>query len=545
MSILSDNPSTTPSRRSLLVVFLVVITLYFLRFGYDFGISDQDEFIPYLMRMLNPNFLANDWFLNLQADQWNVRSGFVLMLFPLAKLLPIWLVLILVYLGSAYLITTSIFTLAFRATGNTTASTVAVVLILVGTPYWNLGGNEFMNRMLVPSMLAWGFALWGIDRLILRKMLSAGLLMGLATWAQPLVGLQVAAIGGIFVLVRELRKSNGPGGTRWRRDFLVLLGSFIIVGSPVLVPIIVGQISGTGNTDTLYIMTAFRSPHHYLPDSFPSGSVSRFFFLTFAGTTSFVVFRQAFNPEIRRDILLLIVILYAILAAAFFGTAVLNIPLIINIQLFKVSVLAKALLLVGVSGALIRVPRIWDQDRISAWIRHPFSPSFMLVILISVVVLAARWNPMTNRSLRFIVRDSGTTGEMLEWVRTSTDEASIFAAPPSFSGFQSRARRAVFVNFKAFPFTHAGMEAWYDRLTRLAPIPPLRRGGTKAIIELDESYSGLTASEIRTFSRTEDISYFLRSAPVLQTPGQKNLEPVFRNKDWWIYRSHTTQPDPH
>ena len=78
---------------------MLTLCLFFLRFGYDFGVSDQGEFLPQVLNRLRPVLLSNDWFVSLQNQQLNVRSGFVAVLLVLAYLMPLWLAVLCLYVA--------------------------------------------------------------------------------------------------------------------------------------------------------------------------------------------------------------------------------------------------------------------------------------------------------------------------------------------------------------------------------------------------------------------------------------------------------------
>ena len=187
------------SRHAPLFVPLAALLLYVLRFGYDYGASDQDEFLPYLLHRLDPTLFAQDWFVLTQASTFGIRTYFVLLLQGLSLVVPAWLAVLVLYVSAWLLTAGAVYALGHAFTRNRLAAAAAVVLALVLTPQWTLGGNDLAHSMLVPSMVGWGLGLWGLVFFLRYRPGQAALLLGTATWMQPLVGLQLAGLLGLML----------------------------------------------------------------------------------------------------------------------------------------------------------------------------------------------------------------------------------------------------------------------------------------------------------------------------------------------------------
>ena len=130
-----------------LFVLLAALLLYVLRFGYDYGLSDQDEFLPYLLHRLDPLVLAQDWFVLGQASAFSIRTYFVSMLQVPAQVMPVWLVVLGVY-GAAWLLTGgAVYALGHAFTRNRLAAAAAVVTALVLRPAAGNGGRWDPNQL--------------------------------------------------------------------------------------------------------------------------------------------------------------------------------------------------------------------------------------------------------------------------------------------------------------------------------------------------------------------------------------------------------------
>ncbi|GIV59048.1 hypothetical protein GQ464_015755 [Rhodocaloribacter litoris] len=510
--------------------------LYFVRFGYDFGRSDQDEFLPYLLSRLHPGLLSHDWFVQTQTAGFNVRTYFVGLLEGLASLMPVWLAVLLVYAVTWFMIAAAVYALANVLTGDRLAATATVFLALVLTPQWTLGGNDLVHRMLVPSMPAWGLGLWGTVALLTRRTRRGAALLGLATWMQALVGLHLALLLGTVLLLRCLKASERAEALHRLRRFA---GFYVLFAAPALLPLLYDQLTATaspepGTPSRFYILAAFRAPHHYLPSSFSAHAAERFGLLAAGGLLAL-----AFPPvrKMLRHLPFVGLVLALIAVACSLGllfTEAWPVLLVTKLQLFKTTVLAKVLFLIilGAAGSLLLPTGLWK--RISGLLATPWPPllalagwTFLFVGLITQKeFVLARLHPLAHQE--------EALAQVERWARTQTPEEAIFAVPPSIDSFRAGARRGIVVNFKAYPFRDALMDEWYRRLTDLAPIRPPVRGGAAVLPHLDAAYEGLSADELRRLAGTYGFTYVVRRTR-LPWP-HRGLAEVFRHGTWTVYR---------
>ncbi|GMQ81200.1 MAG: hypothetical protein BMS9Abin05_0631 [Rhodothermia bacterium] len=457
--------------------------------------------------------------------------------------LPIWLTVLAFYVLASLLVMSAVFRLSWLATKNPILSFLSTIAVLIFTPQWNLGGNEIMNRMLVPSTMAWALVLWGLVYLYQEREVWAGLLVGIAAFLQPLVSLQIALLSlltlGFLVLETDWHSSL-------RRAIRFII-PFAIVASPVLIPLILDQLRNTGSSESLYIIAAFRNPHHYLPDAFPLGTYIKFTTLAVFGGLAFSFYRSLFARRFWSHAVTMLLGIAVILVVALLGTVVFQHSLITKLQLFKLSALAKVILIVGlVAGTYRFVPsnlKLWLEAFLRR--RSVLLLSVSLPFLIAVGVMT--WSPASTRTLPGLVRETSSEGQMLAWIRANTNRDAVFAVPPTLSGFRYRAERAIFVDFKAFPFRNVEMIEWYRRLLSEAPIERLARGGIIAMQSLDNAYDEMSSATVERLVRTEGVEFILRRSELsseskseARIPG---LELVHQQGAWWLYRFQTQIDD--
>jgi hypothetical protein len=522
----------TPRRRIGRATFgpaLLILLLYFVRFGYDYGVSDQGEFLPLLLHKLDPSVLASDWFVGGQSAGINVRSGMVAALQIPARIFPIWLTVALSYAVGAVLCVLAVFRIARRATGSTAAALLAGMLVLVLTPHWNLGGNEIMSSMLTPSLLAWGLGLTALDKLMERQAITSGALLGLAMLLQPLVALQLALPSFAFLLVESI------AGRRTKADLIRLAVPLLAIGAWILLPLAAGQLSGSPSSNALDILTRFRAPHHYRPDQFPPRDIFRFGLVASAGVLALAQYRSVLDATFFRFARVSLFVIAGVLALSLAGTFIVEIGPIVKLQLFKLTVLAKMLLLIAVAAGLYgwfpeRLRKRMSRAADSRWFA-----ALTIVAAAAVVVLCVRFEPLARRTLPFVARNAGPEGKVISWIRNNTDRDAVFAVPPGLSGFRYRAERAVFVDFKAVPFEDESLLEWRRRLGAEAPLDIETSGGVDALVKLDSSFAAMSTATAKRLLEVEDVDYFLRNGPFASTVVDPRLRLEFQNEDWYVY----------
>lgn len=532
-----SRPTAAADRWASLAVCLAALLLFFLRFGHDYGSSDQDELIPVLLHEADPALFANDWFVQTQSEGFSVRRYFLWVLVGLHATMPLWLAFLTLYLASWLGTAAAVYVMARHLTGNVVAAAAAVVGALVLTPQWTLGGNDLVHNLLVPSMPAWTCALWGLYAVLRERHLLAGALLGVATCLQALVGLQVAGLLGLCLAAEQLwHIRTGNRATIDIRPLLQFTSAYLLLAAFVLVPVL-GQVSapaGGQEPSIFYIMAQFRNPHHYLPFSFSARSALLFSCVTLVGLAAGVwLYRRG---GLRHGPLLASMLgaVVAIDVGALFFTEFAPLLFVAKLQLFKYTVLVKLLMVIVICGAAVRLL----PDALQAWLDGLFSRGRTLAAVAFVgggVVLAAALlgDGLLHDRIRFLARAETPAARVAAWARTQTPPGAVFATPPSLFTFRTDARRAIVVNFKAFPFQEAHIGPWFTRLTDLAPAERPARGGGAVLPALDAAYHRLSPAQVVDLAGRYGFDFIVRARPFEGSPAPLTL--AHSTGGWHVY----------
>lgn len=519
-----ESPRNPGTLRAAALAACLAPAAYLLRFGYGFGYSDQDEFLPWLVHRLNPDLLSLDWFVRTQEAAFNVRSGLMAVLEPLAAVLGIRPAVDLLYAATWVLLAGSVFAYAHGVTRSRAGAVAVALITLAIVPRWTLGGNAMPSALLVPSMTAWALAIAALALHARSRPWIAGVLLGLAAWLQPLVALTVTGA----LLAAGIFQGRGPGPTL--RSALALAVPALLLAVPFGIRILLGSPVGGAAMDgpaAVDLLTRFRAPHHYLPGAFPAADWLQSGILIAAGAASLAALRDGRSADARRHAAGLFVAAALGLGIGLIGTQVSRLALL---QPFRITVLTgmvSVTWIVAVTIHLVRVHAPTVLDRLDRVAGHPAAALAGLAI-VALTLLAAPSRPSPDPSL-----DAAA-----DWIRVGTTPTDVIAVPPSATGFRFRSRRAVVVTFKAVPFSADGVSAWYRRLGDVAPgadRAPAGIAAAETLSRLDAAYERMTADELDTLAGRHDVSFLVRRT-ALSDPIASGWEEVARPGAVVVYR---------
>lgn len=504
--------------------------LFLLRFGYDFGVSDQDEFLPLLEHLMDPSVLANDWFVDIQTSSFNVRTLFVRALLPLAAVVGVEASVHLAYALSFAGVCLGIYRIGIGLhQSNPVLAAAGVVLAVAVTARFNPGGNDIVAAVLTPSIPAWALALNGLasilgDQITVRRAVISAVLISLATALQGLVGLQAAALATVVVIAVD---RNRP---RASILYLVLLA----VGAAIsVVPVVAASGlfgGGTSSADAgtaaaispIEILAVIRAPHHYLPSAFGAGRWVRLWIVVFAGIAYLWRSPDRISSTARRRMLSLIAGLLGALLVFRIWIALAPLGPAVLLQPFKMTVLLRVVCAVAAVGWLHGLAR-YGKLAVTG------------LALPTVVVLIGVYSGMLDigRLLPFTERSSSPVADVHAWIARRTPDGAVFAVPPGHTGFSRATHRAQYVNFKAVPYSDDDLREWLRRLRMVAPFTPDGLGGTPLLDRLDRTYHSRHPTEWRAVLASEQIDY------ALMRRGETFSYPVenasYCNDDWCVY----------
>lgn len=104
-----------------------------------------------------------------------------------------------------------------------------------------------------------------------------------------------------------------------------------------------------------------------------------------------------------------------------------------------------------------------------------------------------------------VAAQQGEVADIAAFARAKTPAEAVFLTPPNFGSFRLQARRAIVVDFYAFPFQDAAMLEWRQRL--LDCYGPTTLTGFDAVDEMRNHYDVIRAEEILAVQQKYGAAY--------------------------------------
>ena len=511
---------------------------WYLRLGFGYGTGDHEELVPQLLRLLDPDLFPRDPYLLAEDDAFSVRFVWLRLL---------WAAALVVGTQGAFLVWTVVSWLGvawamFRLSAALVPSRPAALLaVLLGnaTVGWTPGGNALVAHTLTPEPLAWIPALLAVEAFARERVWRAGALVGATMWLQALMGLQIGLLLGIVALwrvtdgepARALRHAVGFGAIA------------LAIGAPLLVPTLLTQAGTAPPADglsTFFVTAVLRQAHHYLLSAQSQVVLARFGAVVAAGLAGLFVLRRRGEPPVEARFGARVLAVIGVLVALYVtGTEGAESLTVAKMQTFRLTLVAKLVLLTWVAGAVValaprlaaRVDRGLDR-RAVGWSATGLAVGLVVALAVAGVGRpAAMWRISEHRATDLYRAE--------RWIDATVAPDALFLVPPGSTTFRTHARRSVAINFKPTTFRDDAMHRWLSTLRRVAPAPlPDPADGADGAFAwrrtLDPAYHAHTPAEWAALAEHFGADFAL--VDTTQTPTPPAGEPVHVEGRWAVYR---------
>ena len=419
----------------LCVAAVLMYVLLYLNHGFMAFGSDTIETVPYAIWMIDNTLFNNDFHLtHLRESVVNERVVSVYLLHLFGEHV-IW--------GSKIL--HGIFTIILCA-GMIRLSDLVIkhfslsVLVVFRTTISlyniNIGSNELYYNMYVPSLAAKSLAVWGLVFAYTERWLFASILLAIATFFQPLVGLQIfLVLTPIAMLKNKLSKK-----------FWSYVLTYGLTAGIFIAFILRAQGPNIESSYSFFEIVRFRIAHHFFPAYFPVSHVLLLGGLYIVGMWYFIRKNSFFAWFFGISIMGILVYILGVS---------LELDIVLSSQWMKINIWLKFFALIGIVAAL---KEMIEQKHI-----------LYLGIVIFLAGFSAsiyRFNPKYDKEYPV---------ELYTWVSSNVNKTAVVLVPPELNDFKARTGRSSYFDFKAMLHHKPAIYNWYDRFYSIYGMKPEER----------------------------------------------------------------------
>ena len=250
-----------------ILVICAIGTLFSL-IGYTFGTNNQIEAMPLIMHAADPNFIPNDFFVNVNAG-FGPRFYYAHSMAMLSKILPIPLLYFLLTLisnisvaGITYKVAKHLFNEDRLVGFISTAVVMSIKGIMLGDAAIIRIAGLRPGTLILPLVL---LSLWLAIR---QKPIWSAVCAGLASLIHPLLGLEGGFLAlTTLMLIRFLYRDHSKSGSLTSIKN-ILTGLLIFSGFAAFSVVPMMELAKIDSRQFIEIVGYFRNIHHYIPSSF-------------------------------------------------------------------------------------------------------------------------------------------------------------------------------------------------------------------------------------------------------------------------------------
>ncbi|MCF8256889.1 MAG: hypothetical protein K9J06_05020 [Flavobacteriales bacterium] len=426
--------------------------------GYAFNTGDQAEHLPQVYQILDAQLYPNDYFVPQMQAQFTVRHFYEQLALVVARTIGLEWGAFLLTLLCITVMAWAFQRIAWEIFKERWAALLAPVMVLLVFYDFTVGGNNIIYGTLISSTLAKAIASVAILQFMWRRWAAAGVLLGVASLFQVLVGLQLMLVLTVALPILSTQKRC--------RGMIGFWTAYLVPALFILVPVLRQQFGSQGAFDAeLYyeILYRFRNYHHYLPSLFPVTHYIKFFGLMALGIACYLFTRPADRH-----------LFPALVAAVLFGMVAytvglegLDIHALGKLQWFKSTIWAAAFSAVMVAGVIGMFLQTLIPSRNIVSASMALSCAVISLLLLTLMTNSA-WLPERFDG-RFMVgnRHLSDLERMHAWISAHTAKDAMVLVGPENTSFSCQAKRPMPVHFHAIIHTPQFMLPWYGKVQQV------------------------------------------------------------------------------
>lgn len=424
--------------------------LFLFARGYQLNTDDQAEHLPQIYQMLDSELYPNDYFVNASNSIFTVRHYYEKLVLFVAQTVGLEWGLFILTFCCIVLMAYSFSRIAEELFSDTWAVLLAPILAMIVFYGFTVGGNHVMYGSFISSTIAKGISAFSLLQFVRDRKLFAGLILGVASLFQPLVGLQLFLIlGGIELFFRWDIKNT-----------LRFAVPFLSVSALILVPTFGRQFGEAMeyNKELYYeILYAFRNHHHYIPSLFPTTHCIKFFGLLGLGVLGYFLTK----PQDKKLYAGFVSLGLLGMLVYWLGLEHLGMLQIGKVQWFKTTVWMGAfssILIAGLVGQLLS--GFVSSSKVKTYV---LPASLVLFFVFSLAITNSKYLPESYHH-KYMVgnRVYSDLEKMHLWIAENTPKDISVLVSPDCNAFGCQAKRSMPIHFQAIIHEPFFMMPWYE-----------------------------------------------------------------------------------
>lgn len=497
-----DRKDITPNILAALILYATVLVYQ----GYQYGQGDQTQILPCLWAQDHPGAYAADHYVqHYLSSGTNERTIFHFLLRRLGYDQS-WLVFMW-HAFSAMALILAWISIASLFIKNKVLAWLSIGMILTIGFHTSTGSNELYYNLFIPSLPAKALASWAFYWWLKEKYFGWSLLLILAGYLQPLVGLQVFLLTGI-VLVLEKILNKSTKQLPWR--FMLI---YFIASLPWYFALARNNGSHTDSVLFMNIME-FRLSHHFFASYF--GWINLSLGALFALTC--ILF---YKGKMKWVFITIVVgcVGYEI------GVEILRWPIILYTQWWKTTIWMEAFAFVAIFARIEKIKFLNNLSR-----RMSLSIPLLLLAFVCVYRLFGLFGTKPDYMFPWTTIKS-TEVDISEMANTLTPVDAVFIVPPDLTAFRWYSKRSLYVDYKAMIHNETFLKDWYERIGSIYDYDlESKKSGVKFSWQAGEILSSPSAEMIAKW-KNSGITHLI--SPVSYIDG---LEQVGFNHSFSIFK---------
>lgn len=436
--------------------FFLALLFLFVK-GYTFNSWDQAEVLPLVYQLLDSSLYPNDFFMQEYNKVFTIRHIFVYFVFALSYFSSVACVCFLLTLLSLFFSIFYFIKITRHFTDNIYASLISPLFTFIIFLNFTVGGNQIQSNSLIPGTIASAFAIAGLANFLEKKTTLSFLLLGIGTWFQPLITLQIVIILFILQFFEQEKKNI--------RNIFLSVFVYFVSAAPMLLPVIYRQffLQTEYNNELYYeILYRFRNHLHYLPSLFPAEDYLKFSLLIIAGFFA-LRFSSIHNSKFIFRFSALIIsglfvywLLLEIAAVRVIG----------KLQWFKTTVWINAFACIGLSTLVGKYAEIILKQQHKKLLA-PLSLAGSVILL--AILLNSKLLPHEKLQNRYLIGNYKKTDLTLlhEWMEKNLPKNAIVLCSPENTTMICEAKRSQAVIYQSIIHEPFYMLPWYQRFMEI------------------------------------------------------------------------------